>query len=243
VQCLILSVSRNILENNMSTYFELKAQICEIGRRVYARNYVASNAGNISYKLSEDEILTTPTGVSKGYMDPGIIVLVDREGKRRYGELEPSSEIKMHVSIYAHRPDVRAVVHAHPPIATGFAVAGIPLAHCVLPEVVLSLGGVPLAPYGTPSTEELPQQLIPLLEKADAFLLANHGVVTLGKDLLQAYYRMEMVEHFAQILLTAKQLGKINFLTKENVEKLKEIRKAAGIKGKQFDCSLCKLCF
>lgn len=233
----------NVLENNMPTYFELKGQICEIGRRLYARGYVASNAGNISFKLSDEEILTTPTGVSKGYMDPGMIVLVDRQGKRRYGELEPSSEIKMHINIYSHRPDVQAVVHAHPPTATGFAVAGIPLAHCVLPEVVLSLGGVPLAPYGTPSTEELPQQLIPLLQKADAFLLANHGVVTLGEDLFQAYYRMEMVEHFALILLTAKQLGKINFLTKENIEKLKEIREAAGIKGKQFDCSLCKLCF
>jgi L-fuculose-phosphate aldolase len=227
----------------MTTYFELKEQICEIGRRLYAHGYVASNAGNISYKLSEDEILTTPTAVSKGYMDPGMIVLVDRHGKRRYGEWEPSSEIKMHLGIYVHRPDVRAVVHAHPPIATGFAVAGIPLAHCVLPEVVLSLGGVPLAPYGTPSTEELPQQIIPLLEKADAFLLANHGAVTIGEDLFQAYYRMEMVEHFAQILLTAKQLGKVNFLTKENLEKLREIREAAGIKGKQFDCSLCRLCF
>ncbi|MBN1503564.1 MAG: class II aldolase/adducin family protein, partial [Candidatus Eisenbacteria bacterium] len=182
------------------------------------------------------------TGVSKGFLTTDQVVVVNRQGKKLSGSGEPSSEIKMHLAIYEKRPDVKAVVHAHPPVATGFAVAGLPLAQCILPEVVLSLGAVPVAEYGTPSTAEVCDAILPHIQNADAFLLANHGAVTIGKDVFQAYYRMETVEHFAKILLTARLLGRVNVLTPAQVEKLVELRKQSGVTRKFPDCESCGYC-
>jgi L-fuculose-phosphate aldolase len=148
----------------------------------------------------------------------------------------------MHLVVYEKRPDVRAVVHAHPPVATGFAVAGIPLAQCILPEVVVSLGAVPVAEYGTPSTLEVCDAILPHVQNAEAFLLANHGAVTMGDDVFQAYYRMETVEHFAKILLTAQLLGNVNVLSPAQVEQLVEVRGKSGIKGRFPNCETCGYC-
>ncbi len=224
------------------TEFQLKRDIIEVGRRLHQKGFVASNDGNISVRLNDSQILTTVTGVSKGFLSSEHIALVDRKGRKISGKAGPSSELKMHLVIYDKRPDVKAVVHAHPPVATGFAVAGIPLAQCILPEVVVSLGAVPVAAYGTPSTTEVCDSILPHVNSAEAFLLANHGAVTLGADLLKAYYRMETVEHFAKILLTARLLGNVNVLSREQVEKLIEIRKQMGVKGRFPTCESCGYC-
>jgi len=226
----------------LSVQFQHKKDIIEIGRRLYQKGFVASHDGNISVRVSENEIVATATGVCKGFLCLDDIVLVDMHGNKIAGRGEPSSELKMHLVVYEKRPDVSAVVHAHPPVATGFAVAGIPLAQCILPEVVISLGAVPVAAYGTPSTHEVCDSIAPLVQKSEAFLLANHGVATLGEDVFQAYYRMETVEHFARILLTSRLLGNVNVLSREQVDKLIEVRRKAGVHGRLPDCESCGYC-
>lgn len=209
--------------------YSLKRDIVEVGRRVYTRNYVASNDGNISARVDDKRVLITPTGVSKGFMTPEEIVLVDYEGNVLDGRKRPSSEVFMHLRIYKERPDVNSVCHAHPPHATGFAVAGIPLTKCILPEVIISLGGIPLADYGTPGTDEFYEPVLKYLNEYDAFLLANHGALTIGKDIFNAYYKMETLEHFAHIAFVAAQLGQTNTLPEDQTKKLFEIRKNMGI--------------
>ncbi len=217
--------------------YDLKKDIIEIGRRCWLRGWVAANDGNISVRLGENEILTTATGQSKGFLTPDMIVKVDRHGHLLEGERQPSSELQMHLLVYEQRPEVGAVFHAHPPYCTAHAVAGLPLAECVLPEIVVTLGSVPLARYGTPSTAEVPDSLRPYLEHHDAFLLENHGALTLGGDLFQAYYRMESIEHFAHIMYLARGLGAVNVLDRQQVEKLKAIRTRYGLQG---DVPLCR---
>ena len=210
---------------------QLRKDIVEVGRRIWLRGYVASNDGNITARIGQDEFLTTPTGVSKGFMTPEMIVKVNGQGEVISGELKPSSEIKMHLGVYQSRPDVMAIAHAHPPISTAFAVTGQSLSKYVLPEVIIALGQVPLTEYGTPSTEEIPQAISEYLADHDAFLLENHGALTLGTDVYNAYYKMETMEHFATITLAARQLGGERELSREQVEKLIELRKKMGVKG------------
>jgi len=207
----------------------LKRDIVEVGRRVYARGYVAANDGNISARLDERRVVITPTGVSKGFMSPDEMVIVDMEGRVLSGTSKPSSEVFMHLAIYKNRPDVHSVCHAHPPYATGFAVAGVSLEKCVLPEVIIVLGGIPLVEYGTPGTEEFFRPVLKVLDKHDAFLLANHGALTIGKDLFNAYYKMETLEHFAHIAFVAQQLGHVTTLSREQVQKLTDLRGKFGI--------------
>src|SRR5215213_552284 len=208
---------------------ELRDGIVEVGKRLYARGYVASNDGNISVRLDDARILTTPKSVSKGFMTPGMMVVTDLSGKKLSGDRDPSSELLMHLVAYRHRPDVNAVVHAHPPLSTGFAVAGIPLDRAVLAEVVTTLGSIPIADYGTPSTRELADAVAPYVRAHDGLLLANHGALALGKDLFGAYYKMETIEHFAQISLVARQLGRENLLSREEVGRLQDLRGRYGI--------------
>jgi L-fuculose-phosphate aldolase len=208
----------------------LKKEIIEIGKRVYARGYVASNDGNISARINKKHILITPTGISKGFMKMSDLIVVDMNGKVISGKKKPSSEIQMHLHIYKERTDVNSVCHLHPPYATGFAVAGIPLDQFILQEVIITLGTIPLVPYGTTGTEELYKPLLPVLQNYDAFLLANHGALTVGTDVFNAYYKMETLEHVAQIVFIAKQLGNLNILSAEQVQKLTALREKFGIK-------------
>src|ERR671923_1762020 len=198
---------------------QLRADICEVGRRLYARGYVASNDGNISVRLPGDRILTTPKSVSKGFMSPDMMCIVDLAGNKLAGDRDASSEIKMHLEVYRNRPDVNAVVHAHPPLATGFAVAGIPLTRAVLAEVITTLTSIPIAAYGTPSTAELPEAVRKYIKAHDGMLLANHGAVTCGSDVLAAYFKMETIEHFARISLVARLLGGEHLISREEVER------------------------
>src|SRR5512132_2149698 len=165
---------------------QIRAEIVEVGRRLYARGFVASNDGNISARLDESRLITTPKSVSKGFMTPDMMVIVDHEGKKVSGDRDPSSELPMHLEIYRNRPDVNAVVHAHPPLATGFAVAGIPLTRAVLAEVVTTLGSIPIAEYGTPSTPELPEAIRKYIKAHDRLLLANPGAISCGDNVMVA---------------------------------------------------------
>jgi L-fuculose-phosphate aldolase len=208
---------------------QLRAEIVEVGRRMYARGYVASNDGNISARLDDRRLLTTPTAVSKGYMTPDMMVVVDYDGNKIAGERKASSELKMHLEIYRNRPDVNAVVHAHPPLATGFAVAGIPLTRAVLAEVITTLGSVPIAEYATPSTAELPEAVRKYIKAHDGMLLANHGAVTCGDSVTSAYHKMETIEHFAKISLVARLLGREHLISRGEVERLQGLRGTYGI--------------
>src|SRR5687767_15261267 len=192
----------------MNAEEQARAEIVEVGRRLWQRGFVASNDGNISVRLDEGRLITTPKNVSKGFMTPGMMVVTDLDGRKIAGERDPSSEIKMHLQVYRDRPDARAVVHAHPPTATGFAVAGIPLDRAVLAEVVTTLGSIPIAEYATPSTDALPAACSKYLKAHDGLLLANHGALAIGPDLFTAYYRMETIEHFARISLVTRMLGR-----------------------------------
>ena len=207
----------------------IRADIVEIGRRVHERGYVASNDGNISVRLDDDRLLTTPTGVSKGFMTPDMMVMTDMKGTKLAGDRNASSELLMHLAVYEHRPEIRAVVHAHPPAATGFAVAGIPLDRAVLAEVVASLGSIPIAEYGTPSTAELADAVRKYISAYDGLLLANHGALTIARDVFTAYYRMETIEHFARISLVARFLGRERLLSKEEVLRLQDLRGKYGV--------------
>lgn len=218
----------------MHSEFEIKQEMCEIGRRVYERGMVAANDGNFSVKLNANEILCTPTGVSKGFMTPEYICKIDMKGKllESHGDFKPSSEMKMHLQVYKERPDVKAVVHAHPPYATTFAAAGLPLEQPVLSEAVLTLGRVPLAAYGTPSTKEVPEAVAEYLPYCDAMLLANHGALVYGDSLVNAYHKMESVEFYARILYQTKLLGGARELTQKQVEDIYEIRRRSGMPGR-----------
>jgi L-fuculose-phosphate aldolase len=215
----------------MTTESALRADIVEVGRRMYARGYTASNDGNISVRLGADRLLMTPKSVCKGFMSPDMMCITDLEGRKLQGDRDPSSEMLMHLEVYRQRPDVRAVVHAHPPIATGFAVAGIPLDRAVLAEVLTTLGSIPIAAYATPSTKELPEAVRQYIKAHDGMLLANHGALTVGADLFSAYYKMETIEHFAKISLVARLLGRENLIAREEVERLQALRGTYGIQA------------
>ena len=213
----------------MSSEETKRADIVEIGRRLHQRAYVASNDGNISVRLDAERLLTTPKSVSKGFMSPDMLVITDYAGRKLAGERDPSSELPMHLAVYRRRADVTAVVHAHPPVATGFAVAGIPLDRAVLAEVVTTLGSIPIAEYGTPSTQELADAVDRHIAAHDGLLLANHGAITVAGGLLPAYYKMETIEHFARISVVARILGRERLLSREEVNRLQELRGTYGI--------------
>jgi L-fuculose-phosphate aldolase len=221
----------------MSSDAALRADVVEVGRRMYARGYTASNDGNISVKLGSDRLLMTPKSVCKGFMTPDMMCITDLNGRKLEGDRDPSSEMQMHLEVYRQRPDVQAVVHAHPPTATGFAVAGIPLDRAVLAEVLTTLGSIPIAEYATPSTKELPEAVRKYIKAHDGMLLANHGALTVGSDLYAAYYKMETIEHFAKISLVARLLGRENLLSREEVMRLQELRGSYGIKAPAPICA------
>lgn len=216
---------------SIRTERELREAIVEVGRLMYDRGFIAGGDGNISARLENGTILVTPTMVCKGRMTPDMLVLVDERGDKIAGDRNASSEFAMHLAVYTRRSDVHAVVHTHPPVATGFAVAGLALDRALLSEVVLTLGCIPLTQYGTPSTNELVDALVPFIAAHDALLLANHGAVAYGRDIDHALGNMETVEHFARISLVAHLLGGARQLPVDAVAKLVEVRERAGYMG------------
>jgi L-fuculose-phosphate aldolase len=215
-------MSEDILRNEITRFCHL----------IYQKSYVASTDGNISVRLADGTIMCTPTMCNKGFVKPSDMVVIDLAGNKIRGERKPSSEMAMHLLIYQNRPDVHSVVHAHPPCATAFAAAGIPLNKALISEVVLALGCIPLAEYGTPGTPELTDQLKPYIAGHDALLMSNHGVVTYGKDLEDAFNRMDTVEHFAKISIYTRILGRERLLSAGDVEKLwVQRQKYYGLEG------------
>lgn len=224
--------------------WEIRELMCDIGRRCWQRQYVSANEGNFSVRLSENEVLTTPTLLSKGFMHPEDICKVDMQGNliSARPDRKPTSEVLMHINIYKERPDVKAVVHAHPPHATAFAVAGEPIPRCILPEVEIFVGEIPVMEYATPGSIELFETLRPRLKDHQTFLLANHGALTIGKDLIQAYYLMEIVESYCHLLLLTKQIGKVRKLEPEHMKRLNAIREQLGYAPGHLPCDECTAC-
>jgi L-fuculose-phosphate aldolase len=216
----------------VKTEREYRDDICRIGQLVFQKGWVAANDGNITIRLDAARILATPTGVSKGMMQPDDLIVIDMQGNKISGRAERTSEIAMHLEIYKLRPDIRAVVHTHPPVATGFAAAGKALNLALLPEVVTGLGCIPLAAYGLPGTPALTEPMVPLIPKYDALLMANHGAVCYAEDVYKAYFRMETLEHFARISLVAELLGGGQALPRQEVDKLFDSRARYGISSK-----------
>ncbi len=224
--------------------FKIKEQMCDIGRRIWMKGFCAGNEGNHSYRIGPDRFLCTPTGISKGFLKPDDICTVDLEGKQVSGKLKRTSEILLHLAIYKARPDVKAVVHSHPPHATAFAIANVDLPTCIHPEAEVFLGAVKTAKYVTPGDTRLGESILPFVKDSNTILLQNHGTVTFDKDLDNAYYKLEIVDAYARILLLAKQIGTIRPLDAGEMKELLELKQRFGLEeprlrdgGKGMSCA------
>jgi L-fuculose-phosphate aldolase len=224
--------------------WKLREQMCEIGRRIYNKGFAAANDGNISYKLADDRVLCTPTRVSKGFLKPDDLCIVDLDGKQVSGKRKRSSEILLHLTVMKARADVRSVVHCHPPHATAFAVAREPIPKCVLPEIEVFLGEVAISPYETPGSQKFADTVLPFVNDTDTILLANHGTVTYGTDLEDAYFKTEIIDAYCRILLLAKQLGRVNYYDDEKAAELIKLKPGLGIPDPRLTRGLenCDLC-
>jgi len=208
----------------MASPFAMKKAIVDTGVRLYQRGMVAGTDGNISVRLDSDRIMMTPSGLPKGRLTPEDMVMIDVRGKHLQGKWQASSEMLMHLLVYDRRPDVTACIHSHAPYATAFAVAGVELGQDILPEVVLAVGPIPLTTYAAPGTDAVPKAIEPHVEKSNAFLLRNHGLLTVGRTLDEAYHRHELVEHLARIVHLARQLGNVEAIPSDDFTRLKRIR-------------------
>ncbi|MEQ8765663.1 MAG: class II aldolase/adducin family protein [Planctomycetota bacterium] len=216
----------------MSEIERLKTDIVTIARLCYQHRYIVGIDGNVSTRMDDGTILITASGICKGFMDETQIVHLDAEGRPvGGGNARASSELQMHLLVYRRRPDVKAVVHAHPAHAVAFSIAGVSLAQCVIPEIVTTIGSIPTTPYATPGTEELPQSIADAIAKSDALILERHGTLTVGDDLLDAFRKLEQVEHTARITFIARQLGQVKTLGPSEIERLLEVRRKLGIQG------------
>lgn len=221
--------------------WKLKQQVCDIGHRIWQKGFCAGNEGNHSVKLSDDRYLCTPTGISKGFLSPDDLIICDAEGKQAEPNSKgrkPTSEIKVHLAIYKARPDVGAVIHSHPPHATAFAIAGIALPEGIHPEAEVFLGRVKTARYATPSTHDLPNSLLPLIdEHTNSLLMGNHGSVCFSTDLIDTYYKLEILDAYCRILLLVKQIGRVNLLKPEQMTELLQVKEQFGLKDPRLACS------
>ena len=214
--------------------YKLKELICETGRRLYNKGFAAANDGNISIRLNDKEILCSPTMVSKGFMKPEDLCKVDYSGKQIAGTRKRSSEILLHLSVYKHRPDVHAVVHCHPPHATAFGVAHEPVPKCILPEVEVFLGEVPIAGYETPGGQKFADTVVPFVKDCNTIILANHGTITFGPDLEKAYWNTEIIDAYCRILILSRQLGRVNFFDEQKTRELLDLKKRLGYDDVRF---------
>ncbi|WP_206293084.1 class II aldolase/adducin family protein [Humisphaera borealis] len=221
--------------NNGVSEFKLKEEMCEIGRRIWLKGFCAGNEGNHSLKIGPNKFLCTPTGISKGFLKPDDICTVDIEGKQLAGKRKRTSEMLMHLEIYKQRPDVKAVVHSHPPHATAFAIAGVELPTCIHPEAEVFLGVVKTAKYVTPGDKRLGESLIPFLKDSNTILLQNHGTVTFSTSLEEAYYKLEIVDAYSRILMLAKSLGSVRPLDSKEMKELLELKVRFGLREPRLD--------
>ena len=221
---------------------KLKELICEIGRRVYQKGFAAANDGNMSIRVGENEVLCSPTMICKGFMTPDDICAVDLDGNQIAGKRKRTSEILLHLSIMKARPDVEAVVHCHPPHATAFAVAGEPIPQCILPEVEVFMGEIPIAPYETPGTQKFADTVLPFLKGTSCVILKNHGTVSFGKTLEEAFWKTEILDSYCRILMLARQLGRVDYFTQQQTNELLDLKKRLGFDDPRFHVENCDLC-
>ena len=219
-----------------------RRDVVEVIRRVYARGWIAATDGNVSVLLSPDRVLATPTGINKGSMTEDDLIVVDRKGTRVSGTRAPSSELRMHLAAYDERPDVRAVVHAHPTNCIAFSLAGVSLAQCLLPEIVFTFGSIPTTAYTTPTTEEVPREIRRWVRDFDAMILDRHGSLTVGSDVFAAYDKLERMEHVAEITFRARQLGPIRPLSPDQIAHLQAVGRGLGLPEKKILASPCDHC-
>jgi L-fuculose-phosphate aldolase len=223
---------------------KIKQDICEIGRRLYNKGFAAANDGNITVRIGENEVLCTPTMHSKGFLKPEDICLIDMTGKQLAGIKKRSSEALLHLEIYKERPDVKSVVHCHPPHATAFAIAREPIPQCVLPEVEVFLGDVPITKYETPGGKQFAETVLPFVKKTNVIILANHGTVSYGVDVEQAYWWTEILDAYCRMLMLARDLGKVNYFTEPKQRELLELKEKWGWSDPRNtpeykDCDIC----
>lgn len=223
---------------------KIKQEICEIGRRLYAKGFAAANDGNITYRLSENEVLCTPTFICKGFMTPDDICVVDMEGKQLAGRRKRTSEVLLHLAIMKSRPDVKSCVHCHPPHATAFAVAREPIPQCVLPEVEVFLGEVPIAKYETPGAQDFANTVLPYCQKSNVIILANHGTVSFGETVEKAYWWTEILDSYCRILMLSRELGKVTYLDQGKSRELLDLKSRLGFKDPRLEpgrenCDIC----
>ncbi len=225
----------------MQGLWQHKKHMAEIGRRIWQKGFCAGNEGNHSVRISDDRVLCTPTGISKGFLDPEDMCIVDMDGKM----VEPNprgrkrtSEVLVHLAIYKTRPDIKAVIHSHPPHATAFAIAGIPIPEGVHPEAEVFLGKIPTAPYATPSKQDLPESILPLIgPETNTVLMGNHGSVSFSRDLEDTYYKLEILDAYCRILLLTKQVGRMNILNEKQMTELLEVKRNFGMKDARLACA------
>ena len=228
----------------MVNVHRIKQDICEIGRRIYDKGFAAANDGNITVRISDNEVLCTPTMQSKGFLKPDDIAMIDMQGTQIAGRKKRSSEALLHLEIYRQRPDVKSVVHCHPPHATAFAVAREPIPQCVLPEVEVFLGDVPITKYETPGGKAFAETILPFVAKTNVIILANHGTVSFGEDVERAYWWTEILDAYCRILMLARQLGRVNYFSEQKERELLELKDKWGFTDprntKEYEnCDIC----
>jgi len=226
----------------MQSEWQLRREIVEIGKRMYDKRLVTATDGNISARLMDDRLLITPSGCCLGDLKPAQLIYLNFQRQVLSGIGKPTSELPMHLAVYLERSEINAVIHAHPPITTGVTVAGETLAQCVIPEIVMVFGTIPTTEYATPSTEEGAKVIKDFISKHDALILDRHGTLTVGKNLIDAFYKLEKVEYCAQVTLVARQFGKIKTLTSDQVKMLEKVRKQYGYNDEKSLCEQCGLC-
>ena len=236
----------------MSNLNQIKEEICDIGRRLYNRGFAAANDGNISCRIDENLIVCTPTGICKGFMKPDDLCVVDMTANQIAGHRtvlpsspsgrQPTSEIRQHIAIMKHRSDVKAVVHCHPPHATAFGMVREAIPQCLMPEAEINLGDVPIAKYTVPGGQEFADALLPFLDKTDIIIQANHGTVSYGPTVEQAYFLVETLDAYCNIVMLARSLGKVQYFTREEARELLELKKRMGLKDPRMEMKDCELC-
>jgi L-fuculose-phosphate aldolase len=226
----------------MNNIHKIKQEICDIGERIYRKGFAAANDGNISYRASENEVVCTPTMISKGYMKPEDLCVVDMAGKQIAGRRKRTSEILLHLAIMKARPEIKAVVHCHPPHATAFGIAREPVPQCVLPEVEIFLGDVPIARYDIPGSQEFADTILQYVHKTNVIILANHGTVSFGETVERAYWWTEILDAYCRILMLSRGLGRVNYFTEPEAKALLDLKQTLGFKDPRSEMKNCDLC-
>jgi L-fuculose-phosphate aldolase len=226
----------------MVNIHKIKQEICEIGDRIYKKGFASANDGNISYRASQNEVVCTPTGVSKGFLKPEDLCVVDMDGKQTSGKRKRTSEIMLHLAIMKARPEIKSVVHCHPPHATAFGIAREPVPQCVMPETEIFLGDVPITKYAIPGGQEFADTILPFVHKSNVIILANHGTVSFGETVERAYWWTEILDAYCRILMLARGLGRVNYFTEPEAAALLDLKTKWGFKDPRSEMKNCDIC-